>query len=166
MGNCVSSNQYDQESVLLKKTDIVVTVPRQYKTIPGIIVRVLDGDTAEVEFLLGGERLHMSMRFAGVDTPQISRSKNNLENQCGDIVTEYVKKLINGRHLPIVIQKWDSFGGLIGHIYLDKKKPCTISQRLLEIGYAKQYNGREKKLWTNDELKVILLSRNSNKYKI
>lgn len=88
------------------------------------VVRVIDGDTIEIE---GGQ----TVRYIGMDTPESTNTK-----ECyGDKAAEINKNLVEGKNIKLVkdISETDRYGRLLRYVYLDDK---FINDILVKDGYA------------------------------
>lgn len=115
--------------------------PYNYK-----ILRVIDGDTMEIEvpFLPPELGNNIHLRIDGVDTPEHGfRAKCIKEQTRADAAIEFVKNEIKiAKEVRVLFKTWDKYGGRIdGDIILDEK---PLSKKLLEKGYAVEYHGGTK----------------------
>ena len=113
------------------------------------IIRVIDGDTVEFEapFLVDPLPKKLSIRVWGVDTPEKSfRAKCEKEAAMGAEATKFTKDLVaNAKITQISIYQWDKFGGrVLGDVIIDGN---SLTQMLLEKGYAREYYGDAKQSW-------------------
>jgi len=113
------------------------------------IMRVIDGDTVEFEapFLVDPLPKKLSIRVWGVDTPEKSfRAKCEKEAAMGAEATQFTKDLVaNAKTTQISIYQWDKFGGrVLGDVIIDGN---SLTQMLLEKGYAREYYGDAKQSW-------------------
>ena len=113
------------------------------------IIRVIDGDTVEFEapFLIDPLPKKLSIRVWGVDTPEKSfRAKCEKEAAMGAEATKFTKDLVaNAKTTQISIYQWDKFGGrVLGDVIIDGN---SLTQMLLEKGYAREYYGDAKQSW-------------------
>jgi endonuclease YncB( thermonuclease family) len=123
--------------------------------IPAKIIRIIDGDTAVVSIVYAEEKTTiLRVRFVGIDTPEISRAKSDLEKKVGQGVKKYVEDIIQENITPIRILEWGAYGGrVIGEIYTDISGKHNVSEILLKKGLALPYDGKKKKRdWTIEEL--------------
>jgi endonuclease YncB( thermonuclease family) len=115
------------------------------------IVRVIDGDTVEVSARWLPIELgkNISIRLHGIDTPESGgRAKCQSESQLAAQAKQFVQQQIAGskRH-AIIIRSWDKYGGrILGDVMLDG---VSLSQLLINRGYAKPYSGDKKTTWCN-----------------
>ena len=143
-------------------------IPFKRQRINALIYDVYDGDTCSVMFRFGGEFLKYKIRVLGVDTPEISMrgEKNNtpigdFEEEVGKYIRDKVKDLIEGRECDVIFDKWDKYGGRVnGTIFIDGD--VTLTDYLLEKGYAKPYDGKKKEDWTREQLEEILSGEKSS----
>lgn len=115
------------------------------------IIRVIDGDTVEIEanFLPAPLKPSLKLRIYGIDTPEKkSRAKCDLEAELSKKATAFTQKVINESiSKKIKIRKWDKYGGrVLGDIILDGK---SLEALLLNEGLAKPYDGGKKSSWCN-----------------
>ena len=115
------------------------------------IIRVIDGDTVEIEanFLPAPLKPSLKLRIYGIDTPEKkSRAKCDLEAELSKKATAFTQKVINESIAKkIKIRKWDKYGGrVLGDIILDGK---SLELLLLNEGLAKPYDGGKKLSWCN-----------------
>ena len=115
------------------------------------IIRVIDGDTVEIEanFLPAPLKPSLKLRIYGIDTPEKkSRAKCDLEAELSKKATAFTQKVINESiSKKIKIRKWDKYGGrVLGNIILDGK---SLELLLLNEGLAKPYDGGKKLSWCN-----------------
>ncbi len=115
----------------------------------GTVVRIIDGDTIDVQIGNSTERV----RFLGIDTPEL-RGKHDPEdfrgienNSCllewAHKAKEHVENELGGRQVNLV---YDSeagdrgyYGRLLRYIEVDGR---DFTLHLVEEGYAEVYNGR------------------------
>ncbi len=89
-----------------------------------LIVRVIDGDTVELE---GGERL----RYIGMNTPE-----STTRHECfGDEATARNRNLVEGRVVTLEtdVSNRDRFGRLLRYVYVDG---VMVNELLVLEGYA------------------------------
>ena len=113
------------------------------------ILRVVDGDTIEIEALFLPKELKqvLHLRVFGVDTPEKGKlAKCDYERNKSLEVKEFIQREISlSKTYTVVLYKWDKYGGrVLGDIILDGKK---LSIMLLENNYAVRYDGGRKKKW-------------------
>lgn len=115
------------------------------------VLRVLDGDTVEVEanFLPAPLKPVLKVRVLGVDTPEKNpRAQCPQENEKAQRASQLTKDAIaNAKTIKVYIQDWDKYGGrVLGDLVIDGKQ---LSTRLIEAGLAREYYGEAKQSWCN-----------------
>jgi micrococcal nuclease len=103
------------------------------------VVKVVDGDTIDVEIDLGFDiSITQRVRLAGIDTPE-SRTRDLAEKALGLEVKELLKKkLEEAKVIVIKTEKPDStgkFGRVIGWLHLDNAE-VSLNKTLVASGYA------------------------------
>tara|TARA_B110000503_G_scaffold13474_1_gene18268 strand:+ start:471 stop:878 length:408 start_codon:yes stop_codon:yes gene_type:complete len=111
------------------------------------LIKVVDGDTIDVEIDLGFDiSITQRVRLAGIDTPE-SRTRDLAEKELGLEVKELLKhKLEEATSIVIKTEKPDStgkFGRVIGWLHLDHEE-VSFNQTLIATGYAWEYDGGTK----------------------
>lgn len=107
------------------------------KTYEYTVVRVIDGDTVEIEMEAGNTE---KLRFIGVDTPESVAYDENKNCSYGKVASEYTSKLLTGKRIKVEYDEdpRDDYARLLGYVYLDDE---MINKKLVLEGYAvaKQY---------------------------
>ena len=108
------------------------------------IVRVVDGDTVDVDIDLGfdtwrcGERI----RFYGIDTPEC-RTRNAEEKAAGFLAKEFVEDTLHvGETYKLTTKEKGKFGRYLGVIMLSNK--TSINAALISENLAVPYHGQSK----------------------
>jgi micrococcal nuclease len=107
------------------------------------IVRVVDGDTVDVDIDLGFDTwLHnQRIRLYGIDTPEC-RTRNKKEKAHGLLAKEYVQKaLVVGRTYALTTKEKGKFGRFLGEFKTGKG---LITKLLVKEGLAVPYTGQNK----------------------
>ena len=109
------------------------------------IVRVVDGDTVDVDIDLGfdtwrrGERI----RLYGVDTPEC-RSRSATEKKAGLLAKGFVMQMLHeGGTYKLTTKEKGKFGRYLGTIKIDGE--LTINAALISEHLAVPYSGQSKK---------------------
>jgi micrococcal nuclease len=109
------------------------------------IVRVVDGDTVDVDIDLGfdtwrrGERI----RLYGVDTPEC-RSRSATEKKAGLLAKGFVMQMLHeGGTYKLTTKEKGKFGRYLGTIKIDGE--LTINAALISEHLAVPYSGQNKK---------------------
>jgi len=110
------------------------------------VVRVIDGDTVDVDIDLGfGVWLHKErVRILGIDTPE-SRTRDKVEKRFGLLAKEFVEKFFKTDGDVILrTQKYDAkgkFGRILGD-FLCKGRALSIV--MVDNHHAVAYHGQSK----------------------
>jgi hypothetical protein len=112
------------------------------------VIRVIDGDTIEVEAPFLPKELKLSVRVLGIDTPEKGarakcKAEADLAIKASEFTESFFKELGNKAFFSNI--KWDKFGGRVlanvrAHHY-------NLGEELINRGYARAYNGEKKKSW-------------------
>ena len=116
------------------------------------IVRVVDGDTVDVDIDLGfGIWMHKErIRVYGIDTPE-SRTRDITEKVFGKLATEAVKTFLpegSMQTLVTVQDKAGKFGRVLGKflIYDAKEdRQTTLNEWMVKNHFAVEYSGQSKR---------------------
>ena len=112
------------------------------------IIKVLDGDTVDIDLDLGFKIIlaNQRVRMAGVDTPE-SRTKDLAEKKLGLEAKEYLKyKIKDAKSIKIKTEKMDSsekYGRILGWLFIDDQS-VSINEQMISDGYAWGYLGDTK----------------------
>lgn len=100
-----------------------------------LVVKVIDGDTIEVENGTGREKI----RLIGIDTPETSDPRKKVECY-GREASNTMKNLILGKRVRLeedpTQMKEDIYGRSLRYVYLDKE---LINAYLIREGFAYEY---------------------------
>ena len=117
------------------------------------IVRVVDGDTVDVDIDLGfGMWIHKErIRLHGIDTPE-SRTRDLEEKKYGLLAKEQVKHFLpegSIQTLLTVKDKAGKFGRILGKFKIEDslypyKLPTTINEWMIQHHHAAPYFGQNK----------------------
>ncbi len=113
------------------------------------IVKVIDGDTVDVDIDLGfGVWLKKErVRLYGIDTPE-SRTRDKEEKKFGLLAKEYLKASLK-KGTPILRTRKDKtgkFGRILGELlYIDNEDSyVNINEKMIEEAQAVAYHGQSK----------------------
>ena len=112
------------------------------------VVRVIDGDTAQVEALIWiNQRIDVNVRLAGIDAPEIgSHAHCDFERGKADQARTYLASLIEDRDVKLTGIETDKYGGRVdAHILLDDGR--DVSDLMLKKRLALAYDGGRKTSW-------------------
>ena len=113
----------------------------EYKS---VIVKVVDGDTVDVDIDLGFDvwLRNQRIRLYGIDTPEC-RTRNKQEKAHGLLAKAYVQKaLIVGRTYALTTKEKGKFGRFLGEFKTGKG---AITKLLIKERLAVPYAGQNKK---------------------
>ena len=110
------------------------------------LVRVIDGDTIDVDIDLGFSVWlnKQRVRLAGIVTPE-SRTRNKEEKVLGLAAKERLKELC-GEKLAVQSLGRGKYGRILGIPHTEEGK--DICQILIKEGHAREYWGGKKESWT------------------
>jgi|TARA_B100001094_G_C17882752_1_gene647712 micrococcal nuclease len=110
------------------------------------VLKVVDGDTVDVEIDLGFDLTKKErVRLGGIDTPE-SRTRDLEEKKLGLQAKDYLKSLImNADKLIVRTEKDGKFGRMIGYLYMNPDATVSLNQMLIDEGFAWMYDGGTKK---------------------
>ena len=125
-------------------------------------VHVYDGDTIHVVFKMpnSNECYKWIVRVMGIDTPEM-KTKNTYEKQLATKARDFLRNLILDKIVLVECLDFDKYGRLLGDIYCEGNE-MSISNQLIEKGYAKSYDGGTKSKWDNDESTETSNNESSN----
>jgi endonuclease YncB( thermonuclease family) len=118
------------------------------------VIRVIDGDTIEVEAPFLPKELKLFVRVLGIDTPEKgNRAKCKAEADLAIKASKFTESFFKvlGNKATFSDIKWDKFGGrvLANVVILDN----NLAKELIHRGYARIYNGEKKKSWCSGKSK-------------
>jgi endonuclease YncB( thermonuclease family) len=110
------------------------------------VLRVIDGDTVEIEadYLPPELGKKLLVRILGVDTPEKGfRAHCKDENLLSLKAKLFTEQLIrNANTIELKMKSWDKYGGrVLGDIIIDGK---SLSESLVKSKFAVPYNGEKK----------------------
>ena len=110
-------------------------------------VHAYDGDTIHVVFKMphSNEYNKWVIRMMGIDTPEI-KSKNTNEKQLAVKARDFLRELMLDKIIIIECLDFDKYGRLLGNLFIEGSD-ISISNMMIEKGYAKAYDGGTKTTW-------------------
>jgi len=98
------------------------------------VLEVYDGNTIRVRIDKDQGILNTSLRYIGIDTPEIHGGVEYY----GREATNYNKELVGGKTVWVKVgeKEQDKYGRLLAHVYLDSAKKSLVSAILAAQGYA------------------------------
>jgi micrococcal nuclease len=135
--------------LLIAVTMLAVAAVAAANPYPARVLRVIDGDTIEIEarYLPVELRQRLSVRLAGIDTPESGhRARCPYEANLAAQASAHVRAMIaNARTIELDILGWDKYGGRIrGRMRADGQ---DISASLIAAGFARPYTGSQRLSW-------------------
>tara|TARA_B100000424_G_C22931334_1_gene495419 strand:+ start:234 stop:656 length:423 start_codon:yes stop_codon:yes gene_type:complete len=121
------------------------------------IVKVIDGDTVDVDIDLGFGMVYKKqrVRLKGIDTPE-SRTRNLEEKKFGLAAKAYLKEELNGpdayTHIELVSHDKGKFGRILGELFVGGSS-CSINQLMIDKHHAVPYDGQSKEQIAENHLK-------------
>ena len=119
------------------------------------IVKVIDGDTVDVDIDLGfGVWLHKErIRLYGIDTPE-SRTRDLVEKKFGKASKKHLKGLLeSAESLSLISHDKGKFGRILGEIiaHFNEGHPVyetevNVNEQMILDGHAVRYTGENKDL--------------------
>jgi micrococcal nuclease len=113
------------------------------------VIRVLDGDTIEIDapFLPVELRQVLKLRILDVDTPEKgSLAKCDRERKLSEAATNFTRRVVfSATKHQVIFVKWDKYGGrVLGDVLLDGQ---SLKKMLLDSKHARLYDGKRKASW-------------------
>ena len=114
------------------------------------LLRVVDGDTADVMFDLGFNTwAKKRLRFKGVDTWE-KRTRNLEEKAKGILASEFTKEHMELNEGKFVIQSYGTgkYGRVLAEIFVKLNgEETSLNKLLIENGHAYVYEGGKKQVF-------------------
>tara|TARA_A100001388_G_scaffold268646_1_gene244004 strand:- start:496 stop:891 length:396 start_codon:yes stop_codon:yes gene_type:complete len=113
------------------------------------VVKIIDGDTVDVDIDLGfGIWMHKErIRLLGIDTPE-SRTRDKEEKKYGLAAKKYLTEMLNDEGGIVLKTKKDAegkFGRILGELWrTTDNADKSINQYLVDEHHAVQYYGQSK----------------------
>lgn len=134
------------------------------------IVKVVDGDTVDVDIDLGFSTVlkKQRVRLMGIDTPE-SRTRDLVEKKFGKASKKHLKSLLeSAESLSLISHDRGKFGRILGTIIAHHTEghpvfetEININDQMIEDNHAVRYTGESKDLVEEEHLKnrSVLVSR-------
>ena len=129
------------------------------------ILRIVDGDTVDVDIDLGfGVWMHRErVRIMGIDTPE-SRTRDKVEKQFGLASKQFLKDMLPIGSMQVLKTQIDKsgedkkgkFGRILGDFkvyYAPEDREQFVTKVMIKEGYAVAYNGQAKEKVQDAHLK-------------
>jgi endonuclease YncB( thermonuclease family) len=105
------------------------------------IIKIIDGDTITAIFKFKDEFYKSNFRLNNIDTPEIHSKDLNIKLLAAES-KKFLFNLVINKNLKAKFLNFDKYGRILIDIYLEDGD--TVSNKLINGGYAKKYNGRTK----------------------
>ena len=111
------------------------------------VISVYDGDslTAQVDVGFGWKKEKLKCRLYGIDTPEI-RGSSDEEKEMARAAKQALWAMLEnaGRVVMHSMTKPDKYGRCLVKLWADD---IDVSQRMIELGHARAYDGGAKQPW-------------------
>mgnify|MGYP000453832910 CR=1 FL=1 len=112
------------------------------------VVKVVDGDTVDVDIDLGFGMVYKKqrVRMVGIDTPE-SRTRDKVEKLFGKASKKHLKKLLEEcETISLVSHDKGKFGRILGTLYAHSETKVDVNQKMIDDCHAVVYSGENKDL--------------------
>lgn len=110
-------------------------------TYEATVIRVVDGDTAQLQIDLGFTVTWTSnCRFYGINTPELKSKDPDVRYQAKEARTQTEFHLKPGSKIRIISRELDKYGRPLVDIYCGKDYQLHLNQWLVDNNYAVAYN--------------------------
>lgn len=109
------------------------------------VVKVVDGDTIDVDIDLGFGMVYKKqrVRMVGIDTPE-SRTRNKVEKLFGKASKKHLKKLLEEcESVSLVSHDKGKFGRILGELFIGGAS-YSVNQQQIDEHHAVPYFGQSK----------------------
>lgn len=123
------------------------------------VLSVYDGDTitCAADFFGRGMFFQHNVRFLGMNAPEI-RTRRKKEKVFGLAAGDYLRKLIEGKYVTLVIKdNKDKYGRTSAIVMLGELNLCD---HMVEMGYARTYSGGSRDPWFSDNDELLWVNEN------
>lgn len=113
------------------------------------VVKVYDGDTITVVFLIFGEYYKFNIRMDGYDSPEMKSknpnlAKRELEKKWAHESRDFLADMIMNKIVLLKCKDFDKYGRILGTVELNG---MDINEIMLTRGYCRPYGGGHKFDW-------------------
>jgi endonuclease YncB( thermonuclease family) len=135
------------------------------KTFNAKCVKVYDGDSITVVFMVYGEYYKFSIRMYGYDSPEI-HSKNTdadikkQEQKWAHMSKEVLSNMIMDKIITLTCKDYDKYGRIVGVVDINN---ININDYMLSKGYCRVYGGGRKHVWDFSPFEEMLLENDNVK---
>ena len=108
------------------------------------VVRVVDGDTVDVDIDLGFGMTYKKqrVRMLGIDTPE-SRTRDLVEKKFGKASKAHLQSILERDDIELVSHDKGKFGRILGELFLGDSS-YSINQQMIDEHHAVAYTGGNK----------------------
>jgi len=108
------------------------------------IVKVVDGDTVDVDIDLGFGMSYKKqrVRMLGIDTPE-SRTRDLVEKKFGKASKAHLKSLLEVGDVELVSHDKGKFGRILGDLFIGSSE-VSVNQQMINDHHAVPYTGGNK----------------------
>ena len=108
------------------------------------IVKVIDGDTVDVDIDLGFGMTYKKqrVRMKGIDTPE-SRTRDLEEKKFGLASKEFLKEQLKDQEIELVSHDKGKFGRILGELFVGSSA-YSINRIMIDNHHAVPYDGQSK----------------------
>jgi len=107
---------------------------------------IYDGDTVHAIFERHGQLYKFKFRLLGMDTAEISRTKDEKEIEHGKRARDYLEKLLLNKITHVVCHGFGKWPRLLGTFYESKEAmeagKISINDHMVNCGLAYTYSGK------------------------
>lgn len=108
------------------------------------VIKIIDGDTITAIFKFKDSFYKTNFRLNNIDTAPIYSKLENIKIKALE-AKQFLFNLIINKNLKATFLNFDKYGRILIDIYLDDGE--LVSDKLIQGGYAKKYNGGTKEEW-------------------
>ena len=117
------------------------------------VVRVIDGDTLELEVDLGFKTWRRDkFRLAGYNAPET----RGIERDMGDMATDALRDLLTATGDVVIVETKrnpDKYGRWLALLY-DSRTGYSLIEQLIERGYGRRYEGGRRQPFDPDNYPI------------
>ena len=139
----LSDSGFDKNRTLLRLAATGLDGP-----VPAKVVRVIDGDTLEVEARIWlGQSVDVHVRITGIDTPEL-RGACAAEREAALSARRFLEQRLAGTEVQLRDLAYDKYGGRVLARVIDKNG--DVGTALVQSGLARPYAGGTRRPWCPD----------------
>ena len=108
------------------------------------VVKVVDGDTVDVDIDLGFGMSYKKqrVRMVGIDTPE-SRTRDLVEKKFGKASKAHLKSILEAGDIELVSHDKGKFGRILGDLFIGSST-FSVNQQMINDHHAVAYTGGNK----------------------